>query len=82
MTSTLRHGRGGSVCGLIARTPGLERVRSASLSFAARNVWQSSKYDGLDPEVNFAGGRSLSRGQDFLTLQNPRVYYVTLQLGI
>lgn len=71
-----------NLAGLIARTPGLERVRSASLSFAARNVWQSSKYDGLDPEVNFAGGRSLSRGQDFLTLQNPRVYYVTLQLGI
>ena len=65
----------------VARAPGLDRVRSASLAFAVRNIWQSSKYDGLDPEVNFTGARSLSRGQDFLTLQNPRVFYFTLQLG-
>lgn len=67
---------------ILSRTPGLDRVRTASLAFSARNVFQSSLYDGLDPEVNFNGARSLSRGQDFLTLQNPRQYYLTLSLGI
>ena len=57
-------------------------VRTASLAFSARNVFQSTLYDGLDPEVNFNGARSLSRGQDFLTLQNPRQYFLTLSLGI
>ncbi len=67
---------------ILAQTPGLDRVRTASLAFSARNVFQSSLYDGLDPEVNFNGARSLSRGSDFLTLQNPRQYYLTLSLGI
>ena len=67
---------------LIGQTPGFERVRTAALALSARNVFQTSVYDGLDPEVNFNGARSLSRGQDFLTLQNPRQYFVTLSLGI
>ncbi len=67
---------------ILAQTPGLNRVRTASLAFSARNVFQTSLYDGLDPEVNFNGARSLSRGQDFLTLQNPRQYFLTLSLGI
>jgi hypothetical protein len=68
----------------IAQTnaPVLGRVRTASVAFSARNLFQTSLYDGLDPEVNFDGSRSLSRGQDFLTLQNPRQYYLTLTLGI
>ncbi len=67
---------------LISQQPGLGMVRTASLAFSARNVFQSTLYDGLDPEVNFNGARSLSRGQDFLTLQNPRQYFLTLSLGI
>lgn len=62
--------------------PVFDRVRTAAVAFSARNVFQTSLYDGLDPEVNFDGARSLSRGQDFLTLQNPRQYYLTLTLGI
>ena len=65
-----------------ANVPVLDRVRTAALAFSARNLFQTSLYDGLDPEVNFAGARSLSRGQDFLTLQNPRQYFLTLSLGI
>ena len=57
-------------------------MRTAALAFSARNLFQTSLYDGLDPEVNFDGARSLSRGADFLTLQNPRSYFLTLTLGI
>lgn len=56
-------------------------VRNFTIGFSARNLWTTTKYSGADPEVNFAGARSLSRGQDFLTLQNPRVYTFILQVG-
>lgn len=65
----------------IGEIPGFDRVRTASLAFAARNLFTTSKYSGIDPEVNFAGANSTSRGQDFLTLQNPRQFFLTLQLG-
>ena len=75
---TVRYNLGG----LISRTTAFNTLRTASLAFSARNLFQTTLYDGLDPEVNFAGARSLSRGQDFLTLQNPRQYFLTLTLGI
>ena len=67
---------------IIGNVESLSRVRTAALAFSARNLFQTSLYDGLDPEVNFNGSRSLSRGQDFLTLQNPRQFFLTLTLGI
>ena len=67
---------------LISQAPGFNFVRTASVALSGRNLLQSSLYSGLDPEVNFAGARSLSRGQDFLTLQNPRTFFLTLTLGI
>ena len=67
---------------LLSQTPSLSMVRTASLALSARNLFQTSKYDGIDPEVNFNGARSLSRGTDFLTLQNPRQFFLTLTLGI
>ncbi|MEM1270894.1 MAG: TonB-dependent receptor [Bacteroidota bacterium] len=56
-------------------------VRNLSIALAGRNLWQSSKYSLPDSEVNFDGGRSLIRGQDFLTLPAPRTFYLTLNLG-
>ncbi|MEM1116213.1 MAG: carboxypeptidase-like regulatory domain-containing protein [Bacteroidota bacterium] len=67
---------------ILSRAPGFDRVRTASLALSGRNLFQTSLYDGIDPEVNFNGARSLSRGQDFLTLQNPRQFFLTLTLGI
>jgi hypothetical protein len=32
--------------------------------------------------LNFAGSRSLSRGQDFLTLQQPKVYNFWLRISL
>ncbi|MEX0660913.1 MAG: carboxypeptidase-like regulatory domain-containing protein [Balneolaceae bacterium] len=56
-------------------------VNSLNVSIAGRNLFTTSKYSGIDPEVNFAGARSLSRGQDFLTMPQPRQYYFTVSLG-
>ena len=67
---------------LIAAASGFSRIRTASVGLSARNLWTSTLYDGLDPEVNFDGSRSLTRGQDFLTLQNPRTVSVTLRVGL
>lgn len=59
-----------------------EFIRSLRLSLSGRNLWTSTLYSGADPTVNFRGARDLSRNQDFLTLQTPRVYYFTLSLGL
>jgi hypothetical protein len=56
--------------------------KNISLTVAARNVALFSKYSFPDPEVNSVGAsRTISRGRDFLTLQNPRVIYGTITLG-
>ncbi len=56
-------------------------VRDIVIGVSGRNLWTATKYSGADPEVNWRGARSLSRGQDFLTLQNPRSFNVYVQLG-
>ena len=57
-------------------------IRNFTIGFMARNIFTFTDYPGPDPEVNFAGSRSLIRGQDFLTLQNPRTYNFFLQIGL
>ncbi|MGK9476541.1 TonB-dependent receptor domain-containing protein [Melioribacter sp. OK-6-Me] len=52
------------------------------VGFSVRNLLKLTKYSGADYELNFDGGRSLSRGSDFLTLQNPRTYTFWVQLGL
>lgn len=66
---------------VLSRVPA-SPIRRATITLAGRNLFTSTPYSGVDPEVNFAGARSLSQGQDFLTLQNPRVIYATLTVGI
>lgn len=56
-------------------------VRNMKISLSGRNLLTWSKYSGIDPEVNFTGARSLTQGADFLTLQTPRVFYATLNIG-
>ncbi|MBX2818197.1 MAG: TonB-dependent receptor [Rhodothermaceae bacterium] len=57
-------------------------VRSASFTLSARNLWMSTTYSGMDPEVNFTGAISSTRASDFLTLPQPRVIYGTLTIGL
>ncbi len=56
------------------------RIRSIAFTLAGRNLWQSSKYHGPDPEVNVSGARNATRAMDFLTLPQPRVIYGTLTI--
>jgi len=57
-------------------------LRSFSLTVGARNLALFSSYSFPDPEVNSGGSRvTVSRGRDFITLQNPRVLYATIAIG-
>ena len=56
-------------------------VRRLALILSARNFYLSTKYSGPDIELNYSGGTNVTRGVDFLTLQNPRVYNLTLAIG-
>ncbi|NBC18270.1 MAG: hypothetical protein GVY18_13245, partial [Bacteroidetes bacterium] len=67
---------------LYRQSTGRTDVRTLLIGLSARNVFTTTKYSNPDPEVNFTGARSLSRGQDFLTLQNPRALYLTVSVGI
>jgi len=55
-------------------------ISNLIVGFSARNLLTITKYSGADPEVNFDGSRSLTRGQDFLTLQNPKTYNFWIRL--
>lgn len=57
-------------------------IKSATITFAARNVAMFKKYSGPDVEISTNGAdRTVSRGQDFFTLQNPRTMYGMLSIG-
>ncbi len=66
---------------LISEFLGQYKVKDITLGLSARNVWTSTPYSGSDVELNSNGGRSLTRGWDFLTLQNPRVYNVWMRVS-
>jgi len=51
------------------------------VGLSARNLFTSTPYTGSDVELNSNGGRSLTRGWDFLTLQNPRTYNFWVRLA-
>ncbi len=57
-------------------------IKDFVVGFSARNVLTSTKYSGPDVEVNFTGARSLTRGQDFLTLQSPKTYNFIFRLSL
>ncbi len=57
-------------------------VKRVMLGVNFRNWFTWTKYSGADVEVNFAGARSLVRGQDFLTLQNPKSANLFLRISL
>lgn len=58
-------------------------LENVNLSMSVRNLFLITNYSGPDPVVNTYGGTdSVSRGVDFLTLQNPRTFNFTLTMGI
>ncbi len=57
-------------------------IRDLVITFSANNVFTAKKYSGAEVELDWNGSRSLSRGQDFLTLQNPRVYNLQFRFSL
>ncbi len=57
-------------------------VKSVSLTLAARNVALFTGYSGPEVELNTNGAnRTISRGEDFFTLQTPRTIYGMFSIG-
>jgi len=67
---------------LLRRLPGAANLRSFVITAAGRNLFLTTRYNNPDPEVNFNGGITITNGQDFLTLPAPRVYTLSLRLGL
>lgn len=60
---------------------GSEVLKSLILTAAARNVALWTRYSGVDVEVSRDGSRSISRGLDNYTLEQPRVFNFSLSVG-
>lgn len=77
--------------GLIGRfVEGPLPVRTFRLTVAGRNLFTFTEYSGPDPEINFTGvnvpgqntvANQISSNQDFYTLQQPRTFTATLNVG-
>jgi TonB-dependent starch-binding outer membrane protein SusC len=61
---------------------GYNYINDITVGISALNLWTLTNYSGADPEINWSGSRSLSRGQDFLTLQHPRVYNFWVRINL
>ncbi|HSK19292.1 MAG TPA: TonB-dependent receptor [Longimicrobiales bacterium] len=54
---------------------------SARIYIQGQNVLTGTDYSGFDPEVNYSGQTSITRGTDFYTLPQARVFSVGFNLG-
>ncbi len=58
-------------------------IKKLNLVASVRNALLFTDYTGPDPTVNWAGSRtSVTRGVDFLTLQNARTFNFTFNVGL
>lgn len=57
-------------------------LKDFTIVFSGTNLITWTKYPGPEPEVNRTGGRNLTRGQDWFTLQNPRAYNLTFRFSL
>lgn len=57
-------------------------VKAMSAVVGVRNLALFKGYSGPDVDLNYDGAeRSIHRGHDFLTLQNPQTWYLSISLG-
>jgi TonB-linked SusC/RagA family outer membrane protein len=56
--------------------------RSARLSLSARNLFTSTNYSGLDPEVSNFGNQAIYRNIDVAPFPPSRSFWFTLELGL
>jgi TonB-linked SusC/RagA family outer membrane protein len=54
---------------------------SARLSLSARNLFTSSPYSGLDPEVNDLGNQAVGRNVDIAPFPPSRSFWFTVEVG-
>jgi TonB-linked SusC/RagA family outer membrane protein len=54
---------------------------SARLSLSARNLFTSSPYNGLDPEVNDLGNQAVVRNVDIAPFPPSRSFWLTIEVG-
>lgn len=58
-------------------------IKSLNFVASGRNLLLWTNYSGIDPQVNFSGAaNAITRGIDFLTLQNARTYNFSLSIGL
>lgn len=57
------------------------RSRSASVNFAARNLWKYTKYRGIDPEIDRTAGDGGDFPDEFQTVGIPSYFILRLSLG-
>jgi TonB-linked SusC/RagA family outer membrane protein len=55
--------------------------RTARLYVQGQNVLTATDYSGFDPEVNYSGQTAVSRGTDFYTLPQARVFTFGINVG-
>ncbi|HEU5210133.1 MAG TPA: TonB-dependent receptor [Longimicrobiales bacterium] len=56
-------------------------ARTARIYFQGQNLLTGTDYSGFDPEVNYAGQTSITRGTDFYTLPQTRTVTIGFNLG-
>lgn len=66
---------------LLQNLVGNDIIKSLVFTASARNIMLWTRYSGADVEVSRDGSRSLSRGLDNYTLQQPRVFNFSLTVG-
>jgi len=57
-------------------------LNALRFTFSAQNLMTWKDYSGPDPEVNTDGSRSAGQNMDFMTMQHPRTFTFTVQLGL
>jgi hypothetical protein len=59
----------------------LPKVKSARLSFSARNLFTVSGYSGLDPEVSNFGNQAIARNIDVAPFPPSRSFWTSIDVG-
>lgn len=66
---------------ILSKSAGLTFIRSAEVTFSARNLFLITNYKGIDPENSFAGSASNTLGFDYFNNPNTRSYFLTFKFG-
>lgn len=57
-------------------------ISSARIYFQGENLYTLTSYSGMDPEVNYSGVSNITRGVDFFTYPQVRIYTVGINLKL